>query len=327
MKKFIAPVVLLVLTIALGIYLCSGLGGPISSFDPEAYLAARSKIDSLEMSLWEAQGNPEASAAIRSDLDAAWETLVGMRNASGKPVVNEGDVPLGANSADDSDTVAWILGGIVAVALCVVALFFVLKRRKEYLTRQMEKLKTQEMEKVNSDPEQPFVAPARPKKKSIIDEAEAYAAKKRETQAQQAQPKETPKETPAEVQKVAFEDENGIPENKILTEEPGRKPALRPTARERITSAMRNLSDVLRSPRGVSREHTMKIRTQSRNTTGDPNLNAKPNPMKTSRFDREATEKVRVLQLSRRGFPASAIASTLKIPQDKVEAIIKESLG
>jgi hypothetical protein len=88
---------------------------------------------------------------------------------------------------------------------------------------------------------------------------------------------------------------------------------------------MQSLSDVLRSPRGVTRDRTMKIRAQSHNMTGDPTLQAK-SPLKTSRFDRELTEKTKIMQMSRRGFPASAIASQLKIPQDQVEAVIKESL-
>ena len=103
------------------------------------------------------------------------------------------------------------------------------------------------------------------------------------------------------------------------------RPQLRPTAKERITSAMQSLSDVLRTPRGVTRERTMKIRAQSHNMTGDPSLQAK-SPLKTSRFDREFTEKAKIMQMSRRGFPASAIATQLKIPQDQVEAVIKETL-
>ena len=126
--------------------------------------------------------------------------------------------------------------------------------------------------------------------------------------------------------KVAFEDENGVPENKILTGVPDSKPTLRPTAKERITSAMQNLSDVLRAPRGLSRERTMKIRAQSRNLTGNPNLKAQ-SPLEVTRFDRESNEKVKILQMSRRGFPASAIASSLKISQEKVEAVIKEAMG
>ena len=126
--------------------------------------------------------------------------------------------------------------------------------------------------------------------------------------------------------KVVFEDENGVPENKILTAALDSKPTLRPTAKERITSAMQNLSDVLRAPRGLSRERTMKLRAQSRNMTGDPNLQVK-SPLEITRFDRESNEKVKILQMSRRGFPASAIASSLKISQEKVEAVIKEAMG
>ena len=88
---------------------------------------------------------------------------------------------------------------------------------------------------------------------------------------------------------------------------------------------MQNLSDVLRAPRGLARERTMKLRAQSRNLTGDPNL--KQSPLEVTRFDRESNEKLKILQMSRRGFPASAIASSLKISQEKVESVIKEAMG
>ena len=86
-----------------------------------------------------------------------------------------------------------------------------------------------------------------------------------------------------------------------------------------------NLSDVLRAPRGLARERTMKLRAQSRNLTGDPSL--KQSPLEVTRFDRESNEKLKILQMSRRGFPASAIASSLKISQEKVESVIKEAMG
>ena len=60
MKKFIAPAVLFVLVVALVVYLSSGLFGNQSSFDSRSYLDVRSKIDSLELALWDAQQNPEA---------------------------------------------------------------------------------------------------------------------------------------------------------------------------------------------------------------------------------------------------------------------------
>ena len=111
----------------------------------------------------------------------------------------------------------------------------------------------------------------------------------------------------------------------MLISDLGKRPQLRPTAKERITSAIQSLSDVLRAPRGLSRDRTMKLRAQSHNVTGNPNLQGS-NPLETSRFDKELTEKSKILQMSRRGFPASAIATQLKIPQEQVEAVIKSAM-
>jgi hypothetical protein len=222
-----------------------------------------------------------------------------------------------------SDIVKWIVGGILAIAVCVVILVFVLRKRQEIITRRMEAIKAERFKEPKATLDDATIPPRpRREKRSIIADAEAYAAQKRETLAQQAAAKQEPK--PVEEPKVEFEDENGVPENKILTGVPENKPTLRPTAKERITSAMQNLSDVLRAPRGLSRERTMKLRAQSRNLTGDPNLRS---PLEVTRFDRESNEKMKILQMSRRGFPASAIASSLKISQEKVEAVIKEAMG
>jgi hypothetical protein len=217
--------------------------------------------------------------------------------------------PLGVSS----ETMLWIAGGAAAIILCVILLFAVLAHRKKVLTMKMEAIKAAEEQRFKEPKgglDDETIARPRPQKRSIIDEVSEYAEREKQQ----------------ELPKMAFEDENGVPENKIMTTDlDAPRPQLRPTAKERITSAMQSLSDVLRSPRGVTRDRTMKIRAQSHNMTGDPSLQAK-SPLRTSRFDRELTEKTKIMQMSRRGFPASAIASQLKIPQDQVEAVIKESL-
>jgi hypothetical protein len=320
MKKFIAPIVLFVLASALAVYLTMDLSAAGKSFDAESYLAARSKIDSLELALWNARSDADAQVNIRLQLDSAWENLSAMRSvpesAAGEQVTTVGGFPLSA------DTIKWILGGALAVVLCIIILVFILRKRQEIITRRMEAIKAERFKEPKAGLDDATIPP-RPhrEKRSIIADVEAYAAQKREALAAEetlSQGEEEPK--------VAFEDENGVPENKILTGVPDSKPTLRPTAKERITSAMQNLSDVLRAPRGLSRERTMKIRAQSRNLTGNPNLKAQ-SPLEVTRFDRESNEKVRILQMSRRGFPASAIASSLKISQEKVEAVIKEAMG
>ena len=306
MKKFIAPVVLFIVAAGLGAYLLLDFSAVKSSFDAESYLEARSRIDSLQVALFEAQGNPDLQLSIRTELEQSWESLGDMRTA---PVPVAAENPLGVSS----ETMLWIAGGAAAIILCVILLFAVLAHRKKVLTMKMEAIKAAEEQRFKEPKgglDDETIARPRPQKRSIIDEVSEFAEREKQQ----------------ELPKMAFEDENGVPENKIMTTDlDAPRPQLRPTAKERITSAMQSLSDVLRSPRGVTRDRTMKIRAQSHNMTGDPTLQAK-SPLKTSRFDRELTEKTKIMQMSRRGFPASAIASQLKIPQDQVEAVIKESL-
>lgn len=330
MKKFIAPLVLLVLTCSLVAFLTIDGSGVRSSFDADAYLSSRARIDSLEQALWNSRTTPDRQVAIRLQLDSAWEQLSAMRSApeqSPEEVSTVGGVPL------SFDTLKWVIGGIAAIAICVVVLVLILRKRQEIITRRMEAVKAAERFKETKAGLDDATIPPRPRreKRSIIADVEAYAAAQQKREAEAAMQSvapaaapATPNETPEP--KVVFEDENGVPENKILTGAPDSKPTLRPTAKERITSAMQNLSDVLRAPRGLSRERTMKLRAQSRNMTGDPNLQVK-SPLEITRFDRESNEKVKILQMSRRGFPASAIASSLKISQEKVEAVIKEAMG
>lgn len=329
MKKFIAPLVLLVLTCSLVAFLTIDGSGVRSSFDAEAYLSSRARIDSLEQALWNSRTSPDRQVEIRLQLDSAWEQLSAMRSApeqSPEEVSTVGGVPL------SFDTVKWIIVGVAAIAICVVVLVLILRKRQEIITRRMEAIKAERFKETKAGLDDATIPPRpRREKRSIIADVEAYAAAQQKREAEAAVQSVAPAAAPAASNetpepKVVFEDENGVPENKILTGAPDSKPTLRPTAKERITSAMQNLSDVLRAPLGLSRERTMKLRAQSRNMTGDPNLQVK-SPLEITRFDRESNEKVKILQMSRRGFPASAIASSLKISQEKVEAVIKEAMG
>ena len=329
MKKFIAPLVLLVLTCSLVAFLTIDGSGVRSSFDAEAYLSSRARIDSLEQALWNSRTSPDRQVEIRLQLDSAWEQLSAMRSSpeqSPEEVSTVGGVPL------SFDTVKWIIVGVAAIAICVVVLVLILRKRQEIITRRMEAIKAERFKETKAGLDDATIPPRpRREKRSIIADVEAYAAAQQKRDAEAAMQSVAPAAAPAASNetpepKVVFEDENGVPENKILTGAPDSKPTLRPTAKERITSAMQNLSDVLRAPRGLSRERTMKLRAQSRNMTGDPNLQVK-SPLEITRFDRESNEKVKILQMSRRGFPASAIASSLKISQEKVEAVIKEAMG
>ena len=301
MKKIIVPIVLLFLCAGVLLYLLSDFSVGRPSFDSDAYLQARARIDSLEVALWESQGDADAQLNIRNDLDIAWQDLNALRE---KTATNEEQESNKTVAGISRSALMWVVGGVAAVLICIV-LLAALSHHKKVLTQKMEALKAENRfrEPKNGFENDPTISPRpRAPKHSIIDEASEYA------------------ET-----KVSFEDENGNPENKVLISDLNKRPQLRPTAKERITSAIQSLSDVLRAPRGLSRDRTMKLRAQSHNVTGNPNLQGS-NPLETSRFDKELTEKSKILQMSRRGFPASAIATQLKISQEQVEAVIKSAM-
>ena len=320
MKKYAAPVVLFVLACALIVYLKVDFSGSSSSFDVNRYMQTRSKIDSLEVALWNAQGNVDSQVAIREELSNAWEDLSAMRTKSADEL-DGAEENVGGFS---SGVLLWIIGGSLAVLLCSVILVLVLIHRKKIVeTRMMDALAKTRMvdavaksldptESASRDESETLVTPrVHAPKKSIIDEVEEFAAKRRES--------ETMATTAAPESKSAFEDENGIPENRILTSPFNGKTVLRPTARERITSAMQSLSDVLHHDR--SKVMSSKVQAPQK-----PEAAAPAHPLEMNRFDRESSVNSKILQMSRRGFPASAIASKLKIPQAKVEAVIKEAV-
>ena len=315
MKKYAAPVILFVLACALIVYLKVDFSGSSSSFDVNRYMQTRAKIDSLEVALWNAQGKADAQVAIREELSNAWEDLSAMRTNSPE----DAESPEENVGGFSGGVWLWIIGGTLAVLLCSVILVLVLIHRKRVVeTRMMEALvksrETGAMPAIDNS-ETMVTTRVHAPKKSIIDEAQEFAAKRRETQTVEANSTSEPK--------AAFEDENGVPENKILTSPFNGKAILRPTARERITSAMQSLSDVLHHDR-------TRVKTASEQNPPRPEVAAAAaagaHPLEMNRFDRESSVNSKILQMSRRGFPASAIASKLKIPQAKVEAVIKEAV-
>lgn len=336
MKKYAAPVVLFVLACALIVYLKVDFSGSSSSFDVSRYMQTRAKIDSLEVALWNSQGNVDAQVKIRDELANAWENLSAMRTNT----ADEAETPEENVGGFSGGVWLWIIGGTLAVLLCSVVLVLVLIHRKKIVeTRMMEALaksrETGEMPSVD-DTETVLTPRVHAPKKSIIDEAEEFAAKRRETM--ELQTKVAAAANPVDqsatnlnasganasgvnATKAAFEDEHGIPENRILTSPFNGRTVLRPTARERITSAMQSLSDVLHHDR-------TKVKPTAPAAAPKPEVvaTAVAHPLEMNRFDRESSVNSKILQMSRRGFPASAIASKLKIPQAKVEAVIKEAV-
>ena len=258
MKKYAAPVILFVLACALIVYLKVDFSGSSSSFDVSRYMKTRAKIDSLEVALWNAQGSVDTQVKIRDELANSWEELSAMRSNTAADEAEASEENVGGFSGG---VWLWIIGGTLAVLLCFVVLVLVLIHRKKVVeTRMMEALaksrETGEMPSVD-DTETVLTPRVHTPKKSIIDEAEEFAAKRRETMELQTKAAASAADQTAtdlnasgvNATKAAFEDEHGVPENRILTSPFSGRTVLRPTARERITSAMQSLSDVLHHDR------------------------------------------------------------------------------
>ena len=111
MKKIIVPIVLLFLCAGVLLYLLSDLSAGRSSFDADAYLQARAKIDSLEVALWEKQGDADAQLAIRNDLDVAWQDLNALRQKTPAGETEQDEKTVGGIS---KSALMWVVGGVAA---------------------------------------------------------------------------------------------------------------------------------------------------------------------------------------------------------------------
>ena len=307
MKKLVVPLILTFLIAGLLFYLKSDPKANPGNLDAALYLETRSKIDSLQVELWNQNKNPEKRAQILSQLDLAWDENQRLKS------------PIPVSSSESEEKTAsidlqigmWFTITLVVIICILGMVVLLLKKKRDAITRQMEQIRAEQRFKAPKGgfQEDPTFVNRTRVRRSIIDDAKAFAEEEKQ------------KMSEVSPNDIAFEDENGLPENKIMAYGPDDKPALRPTAKERITTAMQSLSDALVRPKGMTREKTMRVRAQSRNTLNGSSEN---NPLDITRFDQERSDKERVLQLMRRGYTNSEIARRMQISQEQVDTIIRE---
>lgn len=307
MKKFVVPVILTLLIAGLLFYLKLDTKIKSADLDAALYLETRSKIDSLEVELWNHNKNPEKRAQILSQLDISWVKIKELK----EPLPISSSTSEQETASVDLQIGMWVALILLIIISILAFVVILLKKKRDAITRQMEQIRAEQRFKApkggfQDDPS--FVNRTRVRR-SIIDDAKAYAEEERHKH--EVSPEE-----------IAFEDENGLPENKIFAYNPEEgRPPLRPTAKERITSAMQSLSDALVRPKGMTREKTMRVRAQSRNTL---NSSVEKSPLDVTRFDQERSDKEKVLQLMRRGYTNSEIARRMQISQEQVDVLIRE---
>ncbi|MCK9181622.1 MAG: hypothetical protein M0P13_01910 [Fibrobacteraceae bacterium] len=314
MKKIIVPVILLALAVALFFFLKSGSSS--KELDGVRYLSIRAEIDQADMAAFEASDDMALKEKCVKKRDSLWGVLAAMRafekipDAPSAVNSNSGVVPVALpenpnvpvdNSQKSSNPVfVYIIGGLVVLIAILALVFFVLRKRQDAITRQLEKIREENRFKTPKSgfPDDPTYVTRTRVHRSIIDDAKA------------SNENSLPKD-------VIFEDSKGVVE----------KPTLRPTAKERITSAMQSLSDTLaelRAPKAAVKHEGApnKVRAQSRNTMESSAI-PKDNPLEVTRFDRERADKEKVLQMNRRGYTTSEIARRMQLPEDQVATVIR----
>lgn len=308
MKKFVVPAILLVLVVLLFAFLKADPFEP--RLDGERYLLLREEIDAANVEIFAAEENSDAKEAAIVKRDSLWGVLVAMRNLENgeSPVASPESVAKSPDKSSGSNVFVYVIGGLILLIVVLGGVFFFLRNRQEAITRQLEKIREENRFKTPKggldDPT--FVDRTRVHRRSIIDDVK--------------DPSEVSQNATVPVaDDVEFENAKGEVE----------RPVLRPTAKERITSAMQALSDTLsglRTPKGVHRapERANKYKAQSHNTL-QTEIFPKPNPspLEMTRFDRERADKEKVLQLNRRGLTPSEIARRTQLSEEQVETVIR----
>lgn len=307
MKKFVVPAILFILVVFLFAFLKADPFEP--RLDGERYLLLREEIDAANVEVF-AAGNPDAKEFALKKRDSLWGVLVAMRNLEKgeSPVALPANQVKSSEKSSGSNVFIYVIGGLILLIVVLGGIFFFLRNRQEAITRQLEKIREENRFKTPKggldDPT--FVDRTRVHRRSIIDDVKASPESSQNTIVPMADD-------------VEFENAKGEVE----------RPVLRPTAKERITSAMQALSDTLaglRTPKGVHRdpERANKYKAQSHNTLQTeifPKSN--PSPLEMTRFDRERADKEKVLQLNRRGLTPSEIARRTQLSEEQVETVIR----
>lgn len=307
MKKFVVPAILFILVVFLFAFLKADPFEP--RLDGERYLLLREEIDAANVEVF-AAGNPDAKEFALKKRDSLWGVLVAMRNLEKgeSPVALPARQVKSSEKSSGSNVFIYVIGGLILLIVVLGGIFFFLRNRQEAITRQLEKIREENRFKTPKggldDPT--FVDRTRVHRRSIIDDVKASPESSQNTIVPMADD-------------VEFENAKGEVE----------RPVLRPTAKERITSAMQALSDTLaglRTPKGVHRdpERANKYKAQSHNTLQTeifPKSN--PSPLEMTRFDRERADKEKVLQLNRRGLTPSEIARRTQLSEEQVETVIR----
>ena len=309
---------------------------------PSDYQSLRDSIDALDLDIRSEQ-DPRALKALKDRKDYFWQKLENTRAAL-MPAPTDSSRAVAAEAHEIGGLVqilTKVLAGTAGVlAVVIVALVFVMRRRKAEVTRKLDALKTDERFKAPRGGFQEAADPTLVRSRRRAEgNQEATLPNVQPRSQTQVMPVRSNYPTAAQtslpnVQPASISAEDDFPDLTVLATQTA---GLRPTARQRVTNAIKGLAEALaalKTPPSVGampeRPTRTRMRVASQNSTrytqtmestryGLPD----PHPLEATRFDREREEKGDIVKLARRGYTSSEIARRLRIAQDQVETVIR----
>lgn len=259
--------------------------------------------------------DPKRIGMLKERQTYFWKRLQSVRNnlQSSQAAID----PLREKPKSDQDLIRFLTKVLTITAIALLFLIFILyvflHRRKAALTRKLDTLQQDtrfsgaragNINEAPPSPRAPRAAPLSGKRPS---------------------PNTLPPTVDLDLSSLQFEEQNTQANHPHTQSLPTH--GLRPTAKQRVTMALQGLAEALgtlrsdpteQKPAGQKGHHAGK--TPSPNVFRPTQANTLFTP---TRFEQEKDDSNEVVKLYRRGFTPSEIARRLRIPQDKVEMIIR----
>jgi hypothetical protein len=288
---------------------------------PAEYNAWRDSLDRIDL-LVRTEQDPRVLRLQKEQQKYFWNKLKSARAAIVIPPPVSTEQTVKVSSDPQAEGLVKFLSRILTIAAIVLALIIVLlllmlKRKNTRLTRHLSSLQEDERFKGS--------------RAGMLDSEPTRAPIRKAKSARTPSPNSLPDTANLDLSALATQIVAGARRNPQTSTNPTPAPdsrqtlpPLRPTAKQRVTHALKGLADALSTLKSegpvVSANDNGKPRVKSQNHLRPTQASQVLAP---TRYEREREENTEIIKLARRGFTSSEIARRLRVPQDQVETVIR----
>lgn len=273
---------------------------------PTQYLLWRDSLDQTDL-LIRQETDPQRIKMLKDRQSYFWNQLQAVRKQlQANQNLATSNQNKKSTTNNDKDFINFLIKvlSITAIVLLglIIFLYLLLKRKKAVLTKHIETIQED------------------PRFKGVHSGLNTPTARKK---------------MPSTAKPLGAQSPNNIPPTRALdlsnfdldAESPPTHQGLRPTAKQRVTMALQGLAEALGTLKSDPTQKPIGVpRPGNHNKVPSPHI-FKPTQANTifspSKHEQDSDDSNEVLKLSRRGFTPSEIARRLRIPQDKVEMIVR----